>query len=124
MPIILSIIAFSFEGSPIWLYLSLIMFMGLGGDIVILYYGKLKCNISPRLFLLNVFFPVLGISAVMIAFGIIFDYILPYQNVFSLVVCGIMTTIGLIISMFTFGLTFSEKLIIQSLIAAFSKRFH
>jgi hypothetical protein len=26
--------------------------------------------------------------------------------------------------MFTFGLTFSEKLIIQSLIAAFSKRFH
>ena len=68
MPIILSIIAFSSEGSPIWLYLSLIMFMGLGGDIVILYYGKLKCKYISKIISSECLFPVLGISAVMIAF--------------------------------------------------------
>lgn len=122
MPIALSVIAFSFNGSPVYLYISLIVFMGVGGDMVILYYGKLKCNLSPRLFLRSVVYPVLGISAVMIAFGLVFDYLFPYYNVFSLLACCVVTTVGLIISMLTFGLTISEKSVMKSLVASVSKK--
>lgn len=122
MPLVLSIIAFRFDGSPIWLYLSLIIFMGLGGDIVIVYYAERECNLSARSFLTDVVFRIVGISIVMISFGLAFNYILPLKNIATLLACGIVTTIGLVISLLAFGLTYSEKSIMKSLIAKVSNK--
>ncbi len=122
MPIVLSVIAFNFDGSPVWLYLSLIIFLGLGGDFVIVYYAKNKCKLSPRLFLRNVVLPVIGIAAVMIAFGMTFEYLIPPQNIVTLLECCIVTTIGLIVSLSTFGLTYSEKSTMKTLMATMSNK--
>lgn len=116
MPIILSICAFTFKGSPIWLYISLILFMGIGGDIVISYYAKIKCDLSPRLFIWNVVFPLIGISMVMFLFGILFNSMLPNENLLSLLGCCFVTTIGLLFSLYMFGLTKLEKSTIKSLV--------
>lgn len=116
MPVLLSICAFTFKGSPIWLYISLILFMGIGGDIVISYFAKIKCDLSPKLFIWNVVFPVIGISMVMILLGIIFNRIVSNENLLTLLVCCIATTLGLIISLSIFGLTKLEKSTIKALV--------
>lgn len=122
LPIVLSIFAFSYEGSPIWLYLSLIIFMGLGGDVVIVYFGKEKCNLSPRLFFNNVVYPIIGMTALMIISGLIFNSIVHADNIISLFMCFIVTTITLGISMKLFGLTKPEKLVVKNLIDSILKR--
>lgn len=122
LPIVLSIFAFSYEGSPIWLYLSLIIFMGLGGNIVIIYFGKEKCDLSPKLFFKNAVFPIIGMTAMMIISGFIFNRVVHADNIISLFMCFIVTTITLGISMKLFGLTKSEKLVIKNLIDSIIKR--
>lgn len=122
MPLVLSIIAFRYGGSPIWLYLSLILFIGLGGDIIIVYYAERKCDLSARSFFTDVVLRVMGISIVMIAFGLSYIYIFPFKSIASLLASGIVTTIGLVISLFTFGLSYSEKLIMKSLIIKLSNK--
>lgn len=96
--------------------------MGLGGDIVIVYYAERECNLSARSFLTDVVFRIVGISIVMISFGLAFNYILPLKNIATLLACGIVTTIGLVISLLAFGLTYSEKSIMKSLIAKVSNK--
>ena len=90
--------------------------MGIGGDIVISYFAKIKCDLSPKLFIWNVVFPVIGISMVMILLGIIFNRIVSNENLLTLLVCCIATTLGLIISLSIFGLTKLEKSTIKALV--------
>lgn len=122
LPIILSIIAFSYSCSPIWLYLLLIIFMGLGGGIVIIYYAKKKCHLSSLLFLRSVVIPLIGISILMIMFGFVFDYFITSQNFLTLIGCCLSTTLGSIISLFLFGLTNEEKSAITLILKSITKR--
>lgn len=109
MPLVLSICVFYFNGSPEWLYLSLIIFMGIGGDIVIIYYSKEKCSLSPDLYIKSVMVPVLLITVAMFTLGFVSNKLFYQQNIWSLIVCFITTTIGLIIFTYFFGLSDEEK---------------
>ena len=117
LPIILTIVAFKYGCSPLWLYLIYIAIMGVLGDCVIVYFAQTNCNISRQLFLKNVVTPIIGITAVMYLFGHGITCICPNDNFFTFIICGIMTTIGLVISLYLFGLTSDEKQSISTLIA-------
>lgn len=117
LPLLLSICAFHFNGSPVWLYISLIIFMGVGGDCVIVFYSKKKCQLPVRKFLTVVIFPVLLTALVMILFGTASVYLIPNDNIWTLILCGMLTTIGLIVSMLIFGLTKNEAKIVKGLIS-------
>lgn len=122
LPLFLTIIAFNFSHTPIWLYVSLILFMGIGGDIVITYYAKIKCTLSVGTFIRNVIVPVLLIAISMIASGLISMYMYEENNFLSLILCCILTTIGLLISFGTFGTTKLEKSLVRSMISNITKK--
>lgn len=121
LPIVLSIFAFCFEASPIWIYISLIISMGLGGDIVILYFGKEKCSLSPKIFFKKVINPIIGMSAMMILSGYIFNTIVDVENLITLFLCFIVTSVTLLTSMMLFGLNNSEKYIINNVLNSMMK---
>lgn len=119
LPVLLSIFVFIFRGSPIWLYLSLIIFMGIGGDLVIIYYARIKCNLSTTEYTKIVLFPIFLTILVMLTLGLISVLFFPDNTFFSLIVCGLITSIGLILSIRIFGLTNDEKVSFKNLICKF-----
>jgi len=117
MPLLLSVIAFHFKGSPIWLYLSLIIFMGVGGDVVIVHYANKKCNLSAKTFITSVIVPIVLTMFTMGLFGLISILIFPAENLLCALLCGIATTLGLILALSTFGLTKTEKSTVLNLLS-------
>lgn len=109
LPLVFTIISFQLHGSPVWQYVSLIIFLGIGGDIVIAHYASIKCGLSSKTFLREVVIPVGIVATTMLICGEMIDYILPYNNFIMFVACGIATTIGLIVSLYYFGVTTDEK---------------
>lgn len=91
--------------------------MGVGGDCVIVVYAKKKCQLPVRKFLTAVMLPVLLTALVMILFGTASEFLIPNDNIWTLILCGMLTTIGLIVSMLIFGLTKTEAKIVKGLIS-------
>ena len=48
LPLIATYVCFALGGSPIWLYIPMLIFMGLGGNVVILYYAHKECSMSVK----------------------------------------------------------------------------
>lgn len=117
LPVILTIVAFKYGCSPLWLYLIYIAVMGICGDCVIVYFAQSNCGISRLQFLKIVVVPVLGIACVMYAFGCGIVSIFPDESFAMFILCGIMTTLGLVLSLCLFGLTKDER---RSVTALFS----
>lgn len=109
MPLVLSICAFYFNGRPAWLYLSLIIFMGIGGDVVIIYYAKKKCQLPIKPYLSWVISPIFFTTSIMFMLGTLVTFIIDKNNIMTLILCCVATTIGLILSLLSFGLTNAEK---------------
>lgn len=68
-PVLLTYIAFIFQGAPYWLYVTMIAIWAVGGDCVILYYAKKMCNLSFLVFAKEVFVPVVLVLALMFVCG-------------------------------------------------------
>lgn len=114
LPIVLTYIFFKFGGSPIWLYIPLIVFMGLGGDIVIIKFANKLCGISIRNYLHNVISPLIGVTILSFASGIIFTK-LVHDSFLTLIVCCLITTTFLIVGVQWFGFTSYERTIVKQL---------
>lgn len=117
LPVILTWIAFRCGGSPLWLYIPMIVVWALGGDIVILYYAKLNCGFKISDFFQKVFLPLILISLTMFICGLCSKYLLN-EGFFRLLITCLSTTIGMLIICWFFALTNEEKIQFR----AFSKR--
>lgn len=122
MPLFLSILAFTIKGSPLWLYLSLIIFMGIGGDIVIVYYAKKTCGLSPSQYFKVVFLPCFYTLLFMLICGYTINYILLKDNIWALILCFLSTTLGMILCISLCGLNGEEKMNVKNLIRTLLKR--
>lgn len=109
LPLILTIIAFRVGGSPIWLYIFYVIVLGVFGDFVIVHFAQEKCGLSIDLFIKNVVVPVVVTAIVMYVCGKSIVHFFPSENFLMLVVCFVFTTIGLLVSLCTLGLTSEEK---------------
>lgn len=114
LPIILTYISFTLGGDPIWLYVPLIVFMGIGGDIVIIIFAQKLCGVSISKYLTNVILPLIGICIIMLLFGGIFT-IITKDSILSLLGCCIITSIAMLIGLMWFCFSNYEKSIIKQL---------
>lgn len=121
LPIMIIYLLFKLGGSPFWLYIPVIIILGIGGNIVILIYAKIECALSLTNFYKSVVFPVIGSSTIMLSLGYIAE--LCSSNEFlKLLICGLFTTMGWIISIISFGITHQEKTIFISMARNFKIR--
>ena len=116
MPVILTFIAFKMGGSPYWLYIPMIVIWGIGGDIVILYYAKKKCGLDLKQYLIKALLPILGVSFVMILFGGIVYIWNMNEGFCRFVLTCIMTSIGMLLALFLFGVNGEEKALLRNLL--------
>lgn len=111
LPLITSYICFAFGGSPVWLYIPMLVFMGIGGNIVIVYYAHKECNLSIKSYFKEVLIPVIITGFIMLVFGII-PILMLSDNFIRLILCALMTTSGMAISFSKVGMTSDERSII------------
>lgn len=114
LPLVATYICFLFGGSPIWLYIPMLVFMGLGGNIVIIIYAHKECDLPLTSYTDDVIIPVLFTAFFMIIFGLIPLIVFP-DNFVRLIACCLLTTFGMIISFKWRGMTKEEKNIIKNL---------
>ena len=115
MPLFLTYIAFSLGGSPIWLYIPMIIIWAIGGDIVIITYAQKKCKLNVGFYIKETVVPVIVIALAMYVIGII-PHIFMTESLYRLVICTFSTTISMFILIWIIALNNEEKLIIMRLI--------
>lgn len=112
-PIVITYIAFKLGGSPIWLYLPMIIVWSIGGDIVIIWYAHIKCHLSIKDYFKNVIIPISAVTISMLAFGVIILWSME-QGFFRLIFTFTMTTLGMVTSILLFGLSCDERIYLQT----------
>lgn len=115
MPLFFTYIAFSLGGSPIWLYIPMIIIWAIGGDIVIITYAQKKCKLNVGFYIKETVVPVIVIALAMYVIGII-PHIFMTESLYRLVICTFSTTISMFILIWIIALNNEEKLIIMRLI--------
>lgn len=108
MPIILVWFAFRMGGSPVWLYIPMIVVWAIGGDIVIIYYAHKKCGLSITAYTKKVFFPLLGCLICMTCLGV-GSIILLKESFSRLIVTGVFSSIGMLIACYFFAVNKEEQ---------------
>lgn len=112
-PLILSIIGFSYNLAPYWLYIFWIICWGILNGIVIIYFAKKQCNLSIKTYIHTVSNPCIILSIAVLCIGIIPSIFLSesfFRLLFTIILCS-----------FTFIITFwlslnrKEKATIQEL---------
>jgi Na+-driven multidrug efflux pump len=107
-PVIIAYLCFIMGGKPYWLYIPMILLWGVGGDIVIVRYAKVLCGLSVIQFLYGVVAPVLCVTMVMYVCGYIVICVFDESFLRLALTCAL-TTIGMFISLFLFGVTREER---------------
>ena len=108
LPLIIAYISFAIGGAPYWLYVPMVVVWGLGGDIVIVRYAQKQCGLPVMQFVKGVLNPVLGVSVVMLLMGILMTCLFE-ESFFRLLLSCVMTSVGLLISLLSFGMSKDER---------------
>lgn len=114
MPVILTYISFCFGASPIWLYIPMIAFWAIGGDVVIVIYAKMKCRLMVSGYLKSVVMPIFIIGLSMSVLGHL-PMLFMSESMVRLLVTGIATTVALTAACYMWGLNRTEKRTVKSL---------
>ncbi len=120
-PIFITYICFIMGGSPIWLYIPMILVLAIGGDIVILYYAKRKCFFSIRRFLMNSLFPICIIMCFMLFLGFIPKFFLP-ESFIRVILTGFLTTIGVLYASWYFAMGNEEKQTVKNIYCKIARK--
>ncbi len=120
-PLILTWFAFSMGGSPIWLYVPMLVVWGICGDLVILYFAKKKCSLDIRRYIQEVFMPLLGASFFMFIPGLLALNLLP-EGIGRFIVTYTATFIGMLMSIVLFFLSIEEKRQIHVILSEYINR--
>lgn len=110
MPVLLVWIAFSIGGSPIWLYIPMIVVWAVGGDIVIIQFAKRKCGLILKDYLMHVFAPLVITVFSMLICGSL-SMLLMSESFVRFVITCLATTFGMFISAWFFAVTQDEKML-------------
>ena len=121
MPVFLTWIAFHIGGGPIWLYIPMIAVWAIGGDIVIIYYAKIKCGLNVWKYVNKVVFPVFGTAIVMVLLGSL-SYITFQTGLLRLVITCFATSLGMAVASLLFAMTKEEKVMIVGMISKIRNR--
>lgn len=114
LPIFAIYFAFSLGGNPIWLYIPVILFLGVGGNCVILFYAKKECNLSIKSFFYKVNFPIIGCLCFMLLLGLpILMFNIP--EFLKLLLSSGSSLLGFFSALAMFGITNEEKKILKEL---------
>ena len=108
LPLILTYISFMCGASPYWLYIPLIIFWAIGGDIVIIKYAEKKCFIKMSDFYRSVFLPVFYVLCSMFLIGC-FPLLFLHASLVRLFLIFVLTTISMLFMVYRFGLNNIEK---------------
>lgn len=108
VPVLLVWIAFRNGGSPIWLYIPMIVVWAIGGDLVILFYAKKHCGLNIKKYINNVFFPLIGASIFMFVIGIIPSFFMETSFLRLFLTC-ISTTAGMVLAALLFAVPKEER---------------
>lgn len=122
MPLLTTYIAFSFGAPPYWLYILMIIFYVIGGNVVIMVFAKKNCNFSFMEYFKDVSVPIHIVLLIMFVFGLI--TILYMQDSFlRLITTAIFTSLGFILGVFSFGMKSFEKVYIKSTLSRVRNKF-
>ena len=108
LPVIIAYVSFAFGCAPYWLYVPMVVVWGIGGDIVIVRYVQKLCGISILLFVKGVLSPVLGASLMMLLMGWSSKFFVE-ESYLRLISCCLLTTVGLLVSLLSFGMSDDER---------------
>lgn len=120
-PVIIAYLCFLMGGKPYWLYIPMIVFWGIGGNIVIVKYAHKYCSLDILNYITGVLSPVIKVSLVMLLCGIIVQFIMP-ESFLRLVLCCILTTVGMLVSVIYAGLTRQEHHEISLIVSSIYKK--
>lgn len=115
LPILVTALCYWAGMSAAWQYIPMIIFMGVGGNVAIVYYAHVLCGLPIDGYMRRVVWPVVGVAVVMTIIGILPVLLLP-SNLARLIITGCFTSLGMLISMWLIGLSRSEKNTILSLL--------
>ena len=115
LPLAITFICFKCGGSPIWLYIPMIVVWAFCGDIVVVAYAKSFCKLSIIEYIKNVVLPVSGITITMFALGMCVHWGMT-EGFLRLTLCFIATSTGMVASTFLFGLSVEERNTIHGII--------
>lgn len=111
LPLFLSFVSFEFGASPIWLYIPMIVVWAIGGDIVIVRYAQKKCALKIADYLTTVCKPVASVCCCMVLLGMTVCLFLD-TGMLRLVLTFVLSTMGLLVGMYFFGMNNTEKQIL------------
>lgn len=111
LPLFLSFVSFKFGASPIWLYIPMIVVWAIGGDIVIVMYAQKKCALKIADYLTTVCKPIASVCSCMVLFGMAVCLFFE-TGLFRLILTFVLTTMGLLVGMYFFGMNNTEKQIL------------
>jgi len=120
-PVVLTWMAFKMGGSPIWLYIPMIVVWAIGGNIVIVYYAKEKCDFNIVAYFLQVVLPVIGTALIMLIFGALVIQIMG-EGLLRLFFTCLLTSVGMLISAVTFAVTKHEMALFKGFISGITKK--
>lgn len=115
IPIVLIYLSFAIGGSPLWLYIPVILILGIGGNCVIIYYANKECELSIKSYADYVIKPVIMTLILMLSAGSLVFFV-SLSEIWQIIVSGIFTSIAMMVAMYGFGMSDEEKSIIKSLI--------
>ena len=115
LPVIIVYICFVLGGAPFWLYVPMVVVWGIGGDVVIVRYAQKQCGIPVMVFLKGVVVRVMGVSVVMLLMGCCVKAFMD-ESFLRLLLCCLLTTFGLLISLLSFGMSDKERSRVMELI--------
>ena len=122
-PVVFTYLAFYYGCSPYWLYICLIAFGALGGDVVILYYANRQCHLSPRSFVAEVVVPVLVVVAMMCAGGSMLQLVIA-KGFFRLVMSASVTSIIFVISVWFVAFREQERMLVRTVMNKLVSKFY
>ena len=114
LPILLTIVLFSFDFPPYWLYITWIFSWGVLTGLLILYYSHKICGLNYSIFYLRVLFPCALNSFISVMLGLIVIYALS-SSIYRLGLTVLVCSIGFFLSYYI-SLPREEKSVILSLI--------
>lgn len=115
LPLIIAYVSFALGGAPYWLYVPLVVVWGIGGDVVIVRYAQKLCGIPVMVIIKSVLSRVMGVSVVMLLMGCSVMFLLD-ESLLRLILCCILTTVGLLLSLLSFGMSNEERSRVMELI--------
>lgn len=113
-PVLITLYAFHMGGSPIWVYIPMIVVWAIGGDIVMIYFAKRKCGFSVLEYIRQVVLPLCTIALSMLICGCLSLYFFEEGLVRLLMTCAL-TTSGMGIAGMLF-LTNKERAYLQQFV--------